>query len=125
MFKPEVLQLDPPPFDVKNFDSSVQQSWRCVNNACEESVTTCKNGSCTTKTTKFNGENFRPQIQNVIPSETTNVNNTAPNSVIDYKNYVWSNSKQITKKCQNSLCTTVTKSCTNGACQEKTVIEKI
>lgn len=126
VFKPEILQLEPPPFDVKNFDSSVQQSWRCVNNNCEETVTTCKSGLCTTKTTPFNGENFRPEMQNIIPSGATTVDNTAPvDSVIDYKNFVWNNSKQITKKCQNSLCTTITKSCTNGACQEKTVIDKI
>lgn len=124
VFKPEVLHLDPPPFDVQDYHSSVQQSWRCVGNDCQETVTICKNGECTKKITSFNGEGFKPAIPNVIPSGgTTNVDNAAPTgSGIDY---TWNNSEQITKKCHNNFCTTLIKTCTNGECQEKVVTDKI
>lgn len=77
----------------------------------------CNNGVCTKKITPFSGEAFKPEIPNVVPS--------TGEAVIDYKNYIWSNSEQISKKCQDSICTTVTKTCTNGECQEKTVTDKL
>ena len=128
--------------------TTIRKEWSCVNSKCEETVVKCTDNVCKTEKSKFESENYEPEIPIVEPSkidieklpEIVKIPNIAkPDTenpfnqsglidlVTNFDNfsYYWSNSKHINKKCQNKVCTTTTKTCKNGKCDEKIVIEMI
>lgn len=117
-----------------------------MENNCEESTTKCKNEVCDTTKRQFKAENYQPQVPVVEqpPAEIANLpefqnlaqvpsivikppfdNSGLIDLVTNLNNFsfYWSNSKHVSKKCQNNVCTITTKTCTNGKCEESVVTE--
>jgi len=148
-FQPNLPEIEKPPgyenLDLK-YLSTVRQQWKCIGNKCEENITKCNNGICDTKTHRFEAENYHPEVPNSIEKPAGEVPNfnlseivaiTEPPPMIDVSSpfdnsgsiysvtnkdnatYFFSNSKHINKKCQNKVCTIMTKTCVNGRCEEK------
>lgn len=121
----------------------IRKQWSCVNDNCEETTTKCLNANCETVKNQFKASNYQPEAPRIEkpPVEFINVPeifnfsqfpvfNTASSifdnlGMIDLvsnpKNfaYYWSNSMHISRKCLDNTCTTKTKTCTNGKCEEK------
>lgn len=114
-----------------------------MNGICEETVTKCSNNVCDATRNKFKAESYQPEVPPVISppldfqsiSETTklptipSIDLEAPfddsgliELVANNENFTYyrSNSKQVSKKCENKICSVLIKTCSNGICEEKT-----
>lgn len=127
----------------KQFLTTIRRQWSCVNGSCEETVTKCTNNVCDSTNNRFKAESYQPEVPPIVtppldfqsigetfkfpPIPSINLETPFDNSglielVTNNENfsYFWSNSKHVSRKCENKICSVTTKTCSNGKCEEKT-----
>lgn len=132
----------------KQYLTTIRRLWSCKNGICEETVTKCTNNVCDSTKNHFKAEGYQPEVPQVVsppidfqniaetfkfpPVPSINIETPFDNSgLIDLVSnnenfsYYWSNSKHVSRRCENKNCIVTTKTCSNGKCEEKTEHESL
>jgi hypothetical protein len=139
--------------DIMHRFTVIQKQWKCNDKNCEEAVTKCTNNICDTTRSNFNADSYQPEIPKIqlpdlpvlpnfqeifrfaqfpqfpvfdfkLPFDKSGLVELVANPK-DLSSYYWSNSKQFSKNCHDNKCVVISRSCTNGKCEEKTENEAI